>query len=129
VRIGTFTTKANPHRSFPGVIEGDLVRTPDVATVVDFLAAGLSTGEGRPVALDALEVLAPIPKPPSIRDFFVFEQHVATARGRRGLGVPDFWYREPVFYFTNPSAVIGPKRSVPYPVGRPNSTTSSRSQP
>jgi fumarylacetoacetate (FAA) hydrolase len=34
-----------------------------------------------------------------------FERHVATARGNRGLTVPDAWYSIPVFYFSNPGAV------------------------
>ena len=33
--------------------------------------------------LDAVQVLAPIPKPPTVRDFYAFEQHVRTARQRR----------------------------------------------
>jgi fumarylacetoacetate (FAA) hydrolase len=36
-----------------------------------------------------------------------FERHVATARGNRGLAVPDAWYSIPVFYFSNPRAVYG----------------------
>lgn len=31
--------------------------------------------------------------------------------------MPPFWYQEPVFYFTNPSAVIGPEQTFPYPCG------------
>ncbi len=46
-------------------------------------------------------------QPPSIRDFYAFEEHVATARGRRGLDVPPEWYEVPVFYFSNPAAVYG----------------------
>jgi len=46
-------------------------------------------------------------RPPSIRDFMAFERHVATARGNRGLSVPDAWYSIPVFYFSNPGAVYG----------------------
>jgi fumarylacetoacetate (FAA) hydrolase len=51
----------------------------------------------------------PLPLPPvrTIRDFYAFEQHVKTCRHLRGLGVPPEWYEVPVFYFTNPNAVIG----------------------
>jgi fumarylacetoacetate (FAA) hydrolase len=52
-----------------------------------------------------------------VRDFFAFEQHVATARARRGAAVPPEWYEIPVFYFTNPAAVVGPDVAVPYPEG------------
>jgi fumarylacetoacetate (FAA) hydrolase len=64
-----------------------------------------------------VELLAPIPDPPAVRDFFAFERHVATARGRRGLAVPEEWYRLPVFYFSNPAAIYGPDDDIPYPRG------------
>ena len=50
-------------------------------------------------------------QPPSIRDFFAFEQHVRSARG----DVPDAWYRIPVFYFSNPAAVYRDGDEVPRP--------------
>jgi fumarylacetoacetate (FAA) hydrolase len=46
-------------------------------------------------------------RPPSIRDFMAFEEHIRRARGNRGLEVPPAWYQIPVFYFTNPGAVFG----------------------
>lgn len=49
----------------------------------------------------------PLPAVRSIRDFYAFEQHVKTCRAQRGLGMVDEWYQIPVFYFTNPAAVIG----------------------
>ena len=50
----------------------------------------------------------PLPPVRTIRDFYAFEEHVRTCRRRRGLDVPPQWYEIPVFYFTNPNAVIGP---------------------
>ncbi len=49
----------------------------------------------------------PIPPIASIRDFYAFEQHVATCRRQRGLDMVPQWYEVPVFYFSNPSSVIG----------------------
>ena len=43
--------------------------------------------------------------PPSIRDFFAFEEHVRNARANRGVEVPEAWYEIPVFYFSNPAAI------------------------
>jgi fumarylacetoacetate (FAA) hydrolase len=43
----------------------------------------------------------------SIRDFYAFEQHVATCRRQRGLDMVPQWYQVPVFYFSNPAGVIG----------------------
>jgi 2-keto-4-pentenoate hydratase/2-oxohepta-3-ene-1,7-dioic acid hydratase in catechol pathway len=50
---------------------------------------------------------SPIPRPVSIRDFYAFEEHVKTARKRRGLDVVPEWYDIPVFYYTNHLAVKG----------------------
>lgn len=51
---------------------------------------------------------APIPLPPSIRDFMAFEEHVVTSMRAIGREVDPAWYEIPVFYFTNPAAVHGP---------------------
>ena len=58
---------------------------------------------------------APIPRPPTLRDFYAFEQHVRTANQIRGREVPENWYKFPVFYFTNPNSIFGPDEEVPYP--------------
>jgi len=65
--------------------------------------------------LDQIQPAAPIRKPPSIRDFYAFEQHVKTANQIRGRDIPEEWYAFPVFYFSNPNAVYGPGQSIPYP--------------
>jgi 2-keto-4-pentenoate hydratase/2-oxohepta-3-ene-1,7-dioic acid hydratase in catechol pathway len=55
---------------------------------------------------------APIPVPPSIRDYMAFEEHTRNARLVRGAEVHPGWYEAPVFYFTNPAAVHGPADDV-----------------
>ncbi|HUK72491.1 MAG TPA: fumarylacetoacetate hydrolase family protein [Streptosporangiaceae bacterium] len=55
---------------------------------------------------------APIPVPPSIRDYMAFEEHTRNARLARGREVDRGWYELPVFYFTNPAAVHGPADDV-----------------
>jgi fumarylacetoacetate (FAA) hydrolase len=62
------------------------------------------------IAIPASEVtlLAPIPRPPSMRDGYAFRQHVETARRNRGLDMIPEFDKFPVFYFTNHQAVIGP---------------------
>jgi 2-keto-4-pentenoate hydratase/2-oxohepta-3-ene-1,7-dioic acid hydratase in catechol pathway len=75
------------------------------------------SGLGDVVPVDGVRFLAPIPRPPSVRDFYAFEQHVKTARQRRGLEMDPDWYELPVFYFTNPAAIIGPNDDVAVPPG------------
>jgi fumarylacetoacetate (FAA) hydrolase len=48
----------------------------------------------------------PIPEVASLRDFYAFEQHVATCRRRRGLAMVPAWYEVPVFYFSNPASIV-----------------------
>jgi fumarylacetoacetate (FAA) hydrolase len=55
-------------------------------------------------------------RPPSIRDFMAFEEHVRGARAVTGRGaVPEAWYEAPRFYFSNPSAVYRDGDDVPKP--------------
>ncbi|MDT7567292.1 MAG: hypothetical protein QOG76_5916 [Pseudonocardiales bacterium] len=58
------------------------------------------------------QLCAPIPEPPSIRDFMAFEQHVVTSMAALGRTVDPGWYDNPVFYFTNPAAVRGPRDDI-----------------
>ena len=51
----------------------------------------------------------------SLRDYYAFEQHVKTCQAHRGLGMVPQWYDVPVFYFSNPIAIIGDGDSVSAP--------------
>jgi fumarylacetoacetate (FAA) hydrolase len=70
------------------------------------------TGEVLPSA----GLRAPVPRPPSLRDFYAYEGHVAAGWRRRGGEVPEYWYSAPVFYFSNSASVIGPGDPVRRPV-------------
>lgn len=59
----------------------------------------------------------PVPEVRSIRDFFAFEQHVATCRKNRGLEVPREWYLAPSFYFSNSTAIVKDGAVVFPPIG------------
>jgi len=62
-----------------------------------------------------VSLVAPVPRPPSVRDFYAFERHVQSARAQRGLEMAPEWYQLPVFYFSNPAAVSGPDDEVSFP--------------
>ncbi len=57
----------------------------------------------------------PLPNPPTIRDFYAFEQHVKAARAKRGVGMIPEWYEIAVFYFSNTAALFGTDEPIPYP--------------
>ncbi len=105
------------HENLAGVWSEDGVTRWDCRDLVEWLHRRGDVARRESYPLEAVTLISPVPRPPSIRDFFAFEQHVATTRAKRGATVPDFWYREPVFYFTNPAAVIGPDAVVAYPQG------------
>src|SRR5262245_20625188 len=120
---------ADPSRAH----DSSLHRQP-ITTLDDHLARGLrveSLGElvegftprGEPdeddAVLDGVDLAfgPPILRPPSLRDFYAFEGHVATMWRRRDQEVPEAWYRLPIFYFSNTSEIRGPDEPVWAPRG------------
>ena len=104
-------------RGWPGRIEGGRVIQLAAQTLQSFFTGGGDAREHAEYPLEDVLLRAPILRPPAVRDFYAFEQHVKTAREARGFEVPAEWYEQPVFYFSNPSAIYGPEAEVPYPEG------------
>jgi 2-keto-4-pentenoate hydratase/2-oxohepta-3-ene-1,7-dioic acid hydratase in catechol pathway len=75
-------------------------------------AAEIGSDPLEAVPEDSVDLRAPVPVPPSIRDFMAFEEHVVTSMTALGRTVDPVWYQIPVFYFTNPAAVRGPSDDV-----------------
>lgn len=115
MRFCTFRHADEPPR--PGRVEGDAVVPLEGSTLIAVLAsADPPAAAGPALDLAAVTLCAPIPEPPTVRDFYAFEQHVLTARRNRGASVPPEWYDQPVFYFSNPAAVYGPEETIPHPL-------------
>nr|WP_131926809.1 fumarylacetoacetate hydrolase family protein [Hazenella coriacea] len=95
----------------------EIQRLQEVNRQMELEETSRLTVEGEPVALrlDEVDLLAPLPQPKSVRDFYAFEQHVMTARQRRGLAMIPEWYEIPVFYFTNHQSIIGHEAPVVKP--------------
>lgn len=97
-----------------GLVEAGTVHlVPAPTTLIDLLgddgtrlraAAEVARESSETIELADARLMAPIPRPPSVRDFMAFEAHV---RNCRSGDVDRGWYEAPVFYFTNPAA-IGP---------------------
>ena len=104
-------------RGWPGVIEGDVVYQLAAQTLQAFFTGGGTARRHAEYALADVDLRPPVLHPPSVRDFYAFEQHVKTARASRGLELPREWYEIPVFYFSNPGAIFGPEDAIPYPEG------------
>ena len=118
MRLCMFTPRElGLERGWPGRIEGDRVVQLAAQTLESFFSGGGNAREHAEYPLADVLLRAPVLRPPSVRDFYAFEQHVRTARASRGLEVPAEWYEAPVFYFSNPAAIYGPEDEVPYPEG------------
>lgn len=59
-------------------------------------------------SLDEVKLLAPLPNPPSFRDYIGFEMHMQNASRSFGHTIGAAWYEMPIFYFTNHQAIYGP---------------------
>jgi 2-keto-4-pentenoate hydratase/2-oxohepta-3-ene-1,7-dioic acid hydratase in catechol pathway len=106
------------------VVDSHVHALPEGTTLLGLLGDGLAAaGEtalrdpAEVVPLNEVTLRSPIPLPPTVRDFYAFEQHVKTARKRRGLEMDPDWYELPVFYFSNPYAVNGDGDQVAVPPG------------
>ncbi|AEF34883.1 2-hydroxyhepta-24-diene-17-dioate isomerase [Mycolicibacter sinensis] len=65
--------------------------------------------------LDQVTLMAPIPRPPSIRDSLCFLDHMRNCRAATGRSreLEDAWYQIPAFYFACPATVLGPYDDAP----------------
>jgi fumarylacetoacetate (FAA) hydrolase len=113
-----FTPKEGEVRGWVGRIEGDRVVHLAAQTLQSYFTGGGKAREHAEFRLEDVRLLAPVRRPPSVRDFYAFERHVQNAARVTGRpGVPDEWYEIPVFYFSNPAAIYGPDDEIPYPAG------------
>jgi fumarylacetoacetate (FAA) hydrolase len=103
-------------RGWPGLIEGETVVQLAAQTLQSFFSGGAAARRHAEYSLEEIDFRPPVLHPPSVRDFYAFEQHVKTARASRGQEVPPEWYELPVFYFSNPAAIYGPEDEIRKPM-------------
>ena len=80
---------------------------------IDRLRAALASDIAAPsLPLPMVRLRSPVLQPPTVRDFFSFEDH---ASGHGGRVLHEAWYRLPIFYFSNTLRIFGPDDVVPFP--------------
>ena len=71
------------------------------------------------VAIDlrhpSVQLLCPLDRCASLRDFLAFEDHVRNGAQRRGGTVPAYWYEAPIYYKGNHRQWIDPDETCPWP--------------
>jgi len=78
-------------------------------------APGGFNGETLVYAPGAVRLRAPLAEPPSVRDFYAFEEHVKKGFAKRGEPMPGEWYEMPVYYQSTRQNIIGTGDDVPWP--------------
>ena len=113
MRVGTFVAFGSA--PFVGELEDGLVRRLLAPGMVAWLAGEGRSRTGEECGLEELTMLAPVPVPPSVRDFYAFERHVAAGARLRGREIAAHWYEAPAFYFSNPASILGPGEALVRP--------------
>jgi fumarylacetoacetate (FAA) hydrolase len=98
-----------------GELDGERIGELAADSMIEWLAGGGRGRSGAEHLATDVELLAPVPEPPSVRDFYAFEGHAATGARLRGRELAEQWYEAPAFYFSNPASIRGPGA----PVARP----------
>lgn len=66
-------------------------------------------------SIDEVKLLAPLLTPPSLKDFFAFENHAKAGAERRGEKLAPAWYEVPAYYKGNHRAIYGHEDEIPWP--------------
>ncbi len=65
--------------------------------------------------LSEIKIKAPLLNPPSLKDFFAFEEHAKAGAKRRNETLPDEWYEVPAYYKGNHREIYGLDDEIPWP--------------
>lgn len=95
--------------------DGQLIPIEDSVNYYDLLKSNLNSQEPLLLTLTQRDLLVPLPRVSSVRDFYSFEEHVRRARARRGLDMVPEWYDFPAYYYSGNSMIYSAGSSVPYP--------------
>ena len=93
------------HMTTTEAMQGLVERTPQWETII----------QQSPVSLSETTLLPPVECPGAFLDFYTFEEHVRTARRKRGLEIVPEWYEFPVWYNGSPRCFSGHESTVHFP--------------
>ena len=128
MKLATFVSPEGAQRV--GIVEGgkigEVTDFPDMLSLIEAWPKQVSAKKFHD--LKSVKLLAPIPRPPRLRDFLCFELHVRQSRANRylfGIGservdpakveIAKVWYERPVYYKGNTFSVVGHDAEVHWP--------------
>ena len=132
MKLLTFT-KGNPEKCLLGLLVNDKVLDLNLASKNKIPPDMLSFIQGQEQFLNQakelvknpdpttlysiadIEIKAPILTPPSLKDFFAFEEHAKAGAKRRNEQIPDQWYEIPAYYKGNHREIYGFGDEIPWP--------------
>jgi 2-keto-4-pentenoate hydratase/2-oxohepta-3-ene-1,7-dioic acid hydratase in catechol pathway len=90
-----------------GLVEGGARALDAARAALAWAASHDAVVEGVSIRFAAGEVrlLAPVPRPPMLRDFMGFEQHLRNIFPKLGREIPPAWFELPVYYKGNPGSI------------------------
>jgi 2-keto-4-pentenoate hydratase/2-oxohepta-3-ene-1,7-dioic acid hydratase in catechol pathway len=123
MRLATVLHDGQVHLA-TGVDDAQVRLLEGPADLLDLVEEGLpalleaGSRDGTAVPLSQVRFLPPL-RPPSVRDFVAFEEHVegVVRSVTDGAAVAEEWYAAPTFYFANPHTLVGAHDDVPMPPG------------
>jgi fumarylacetoacetate (FAA) hydrolase len=120
VRLATYALDGTDG-AHVGEIVGDRVRELAASSMVSWLSGEGLDATGVEHAVDGVRLLAPLPAPPSYRDFMLYQGHAERAirniRHEPNWQLPERWHEVPVFYYGNTGSIHGPGQPVRRPDG------------
>jgi 2-keto-4-pentenoate hydratase/2-oxohepta-3-ene-1,7-dioic acid hydratase in catechol pathway len=123
-------TTGNPYEIANAIVPPDMIeflRAGQIAneaarTVIDVVLDNFQNepmfgpkGEKTVYTLEEVKLLAPVPRPNSIRDTLSFEGHMKDLENKINKPMPELWYQMPTYYKGNPCTVIGPEEPIRWP--------------
>ena len=107
-----------PHDLLALVAGGEAALDAAREAVAFVLDRGADDVNGRRIRLadDEIQLCAPLPRPNSLRDYMVVEEHMRNCVAKGMLpSIPEEWFNIPAYYKGNVDEIYGPDDVVPWP--------------
>jgi len=106
ILAGIYGPSLDPLHEVKGWAEDELTHGDEIFGV---------DGQATVYSLAELSLAPPVDRVPVLRDFAAFEDHLRVTFGKMGISIPDAWYKYPMAFKGNASALVGHGEEVIWP--------------